>query len=143
MRVGTWSVSTVSDELIKGRLQDEFMVDGPLTEAEMAPYAGVIVAGNEGRSSFAEDPKVLQLVRDADEQGKLVAAWGSALEVLVNAGVVRARRVTGDPQLAGAVANAGGKYTGRQIEVAKHVVTALDEGAGMRFGQALVEIVRI
>ena len=143
VHVGTWSVSSVTDELIKGRLQDEFMVDAPLSEAEMDPYAGVIVAGNDGRSLLVDDAKVLQLVRAADETGKLVAAWGGALEVLVQAGVVRGRKVTGDPRLAAAVAAAGGKYTGRQVEVAGHIVTAFDEGAGMRFGQALVEFVRI
>jgi len=33
--------------------------------------------------------------------------------------------------------------TGREIETSGHIITARDEGAGMRFGQALAERVRI
>jgi hypothetical protein len=40
------------------------------------------------------------------------------------------------------VRKAGGKFTSRQIEVAGRLVTAQDESAGMRFGQALVQAMR-
>jgi putative intracellular protease/amidase len=143
VHVGTRSVSSVADDLIKGRLQDEFMVDGSLAEADMADYAGIVIAGSEGESPFAHDEKVLQLVREAHADGKLIATWGNALAVLAAAGVVKGRKVTGDPASEELVRRAGGKFTGREIEVAKHIVTARDEGAGMRFGQSLAEIVRI
>ena len=143
VHVGTYSVATVVDELIKGRLQDEFMVDGPLAEADMERYSGVLVAGGEGDAVLAQDEKVLSLVRAAHEAGKLVAGWGNALAVLARAGVVKGRKVTGDPALKGLAAQSGGKFTGRQIETSGNLVTARDEGAGMRFGQSLAELVRI
>jgi hypothetical protein len=46
-------------------------------------------------------------------------------------------------ELADAVRRAGGRYTGRETEVSGNVITARDEGAGMRFGKALAEVVRI
>ena len=64
-------------------------------------------------------------------------------EVLAKAGVVKRRKVTGDPRFEAAAAQAGGRYTGREIEISDALVTARDEGAGMRFGKALAEIVRI
>jgi len=143
VHVGTHSVSTVSEELIKGRLQDEFMVDYPLAEADMSKYSGILIAGGDGPATLASDAKVLQLVRDAYAAGKLVAAWGNAVEVLVRAGIGKGHRLTGDPALEAAARENGAKFSGRQIEVSKNVVTARDEGAGMRFGQALAEIVRI
>lgn len=146
VHVGTYSVSTVVDDLIRGRLQDEFMVDGPLAEADMDQYSGILIAGGEGGeegSDLSQDEKVLGLVRAAAADEKLVASWGNAVSVLARAGVVKGYKVTGDPAFKRLVSEAGGKFTGRQIEASRNVITARDEGAGMRFGQALAELVRI
>ena len=143
VHVGSHSVSTVTEELVKGRLQDEFMVDYALADASMDDYSGILIAGGEGTPTLAEDAKVQDLLRAADRDGKLIAGWGDALAALAKAGVVKGRKVTGDARFERLVADAGGKFTGREIEVSKHLVTARDEGAGMRFGQALAEVVRI
>jgi protease I len=143
IHVGTWSVSTVTDEMIKGRLQDEFMVDGPLAGCKMDDYSGILLAGSDGSNPLAADAAVLQLVREAHAAGKLIAGWGNALDVMVKAGVVKGAKVTGSEDLAASTKSAGGKFTGRQIQVSGHIITAADESAGMRFGQALAEEVRI
>lgn len=143
VHVGTTSVAARADDVVKGRLQDEFLVDEPLAGTSMEGYVGIVVAGGEGPCVLAEDPKVLELLREAGRDGKLVGAWGNALAALVRAGLVKGRRVTGDASLRAEVSRAGGSFTGREIEVAKNVVTARDEGAGTRFGQALAEVVRI
>jgi hypothetical protein len=39
VHVGTWSVSSNFKDLIKGRLQDEFLVDGDIAEARMENYS--------------------------------------------------------------------------------------------------------
>lgn len=142
VHVGTWSVSSEADDMIHGRLQDFFMVDGPLDDADMERFSGLLIAGSEGRSPLADDERVLALVRAADASKKPIGGWGNALEVLARAGVLKGRRVTGDPALADVVSRARGRYTGRQVEVSAHLVTARDEGAGMRFGQCMAEMVR-
>ena len=74
---------------------------------------------------------------------KMIAAWGLATAILANAGVVKGKRVTGLEAVRELVERAGGKFTGRQLEVSKKLVTASDSSVGMRFGRALAEIVRI
>lgn len=143
VRVGTHSVATVTDEAVKGRLQDEFLVDSALADASMEGYSGILIAGGEGPPALGEDAKVHELLRAAARDGKLIAGWGDALVALARAGVVKGRKVTGDARYADLVAEAGGKFTGREVVVSKNLVTARDEGAGMRFGQALAEVVRI
>ena len=143
VHVGTWSVSTESKEFVKGRLQDEFLVDGPLGEAHMQDYSGILLAGNEGQSELAGDARVHELLREAARDEKLIAAWGNAVEALARAGMIAGHRVTGAPEHADALRRAGAKYTGREYEVSRHVVTARDESVGMRFGRALADIVRI
>lgn len=143
VHVGTWTVSTNTKDVITGRHQDEFMVDGPLSGTSMAEYSGVIFVGGEGAPSFTSDPDALRLAREAAAAGKLIGAWGHSVAILAAADVVRGCRITGDPSLKDAVQKAGGKFTGRQLEVHGQVVTAVDDSAGMRFGKALVTLVGI
>ena len=141
IHVGTTTVAPSS--IITGRLQDEFTVDGALADARIDDYAGILVAGCEGEHPLARDEDVLGLVRHAAQEGKLIAAWGNGLSVLAEAGVLKGLKVTGDGAQDVARA-AGAKYTGRQVESGRgNTVTALDESAGMRFGQALAKAVGI
>jgi putative intracellular protease/amidase len=141
VHVGTTTVAPSS--IITGRLQDEFTVDGALADSSVDDYAGILVAGCEGEHPLAKDEDALGLVRHAALKGKLIAAWGNGLSVLAEAGVLKGLKVTGEGAQDAARA-AGAKYTGRQVEVARrNTVTALDESAGMRFGQALANAVRI
>ncbi|MCB9916098.1 MAG: DJ-1/PfpI family protein [Planctomycetes bacterium] len=142
IRVGTRAVSRQFDEMVKGRLQDEFLVDEHLEGQDMADYAGVIVCGGES-DELATDAEVRRLVTAAAAAGKLVAAYGNGLAALANAGVVKGKRVTGAPECEADARRAGAKYTGRQLEEAGNVITALDESAGMRFGKALAQAVGI
>jgi putative intracellular protease/amidase len=143
VRVGTRSVSTVPDVLIHGRLQDEFMVDGPLAEARLEGYAGVIFVGGEGALELADDADALRLASEAAERRLLIGAWGHSVAILAAAGVLRRRRVTGAPAVADAVRRAGARFTGRQLEVDRNLVTATDAAVGIRFGKALAQIVGI
>ena len=143
VHVGTRSVSSSADDLIKGAFQDEFMVDGQLAGETMEPYSGVIFVGGPGALAVADDPNAQALARQACEQQKLIGAWGHGVAVLARAGVVRGRKVTGDPSLEAEIRKAGGRYTGVQVQRDGHLVTAVDDAAGMRFGQRLVEIVGI
>jgi len=143
VHVGTVSVSTETDELIKGRLQDEFMVDGPLAGETIERYSGVLFVGGEGALALVQNADALRLAREAAGDGKLVAAWGQAVGILGEAGVLKGRRFTGPPELRDTARRFGGKYTSREVEVHKNVVTGKDDAVGMRFGQRLAQIVGI
>jgi putative intracellular protease/amidase len=143
VHVGTWSVSTQTDKLLKGRLQDEFMVDGPLAGVSLDAYSGVLFVGGEGALELASNPDVQRLARAAVDSKKLIGAWGEAVELLAAIGVLRGKKVTGAPNSKAKIVQAGGKYTGVQVERDEMLVTAIDDAAGMRFGKALAQIVGI
>ena len=75
--------------------------------------------------------EVQALARKADADGKLIATWGQSLAVLAKAGILKKRKVTGTPSLRTMVESAGGRYTGRQLERDKKLVTAYDDAAGV------------
>lgn len=143
VHVGTRTVSTVTEDLIKGRLQDEFQVDGPIAGESMEPYSGIVFVGCEAGSDFLDNADALRLAREAAAADKLIGAWGRAVLVLARAGVVKGGRVTGPSEVSAEVERAGARYTGRQLEVCGKLVTAFDEAVGMRFGKALAQIVGI
>jgi protease I len=143
VHVGTTAVSTRADGVVKGRLQDEFLVDGDLRGARMDGYSGVVFAGGEGALKLADDADAQRLAREAAAAGKLIGAWGHSVAILARAGVVKGRRVTGEPELRELVLRAGGRFSGRQLERDDNIVTASDEAVGMRFGKTLAQIVGI
>lgn len=143
VHVGTRVVSSEVGAVLRGELQDEFEVDGSVTQERMEPYSGLLLCGGSGAGWLGGSSDVVRLVREADEQEKLIGAWGGAVEVLAKAGILRRRRLTGDRAAAAAITAAGGRYTGTQVEVDGRLVTALDDAAGFRFGKALVQIVGI
>jgi len=143
VHVGTRVVSTRDEGPVQGRLQDAFLVDGTLSGESVAAYSGLVFAGGEGALELAKDADALRLAREAAQAGKLLGAWGHAVAVLAAAGVLKGRRVTAHPQIRDAVARAGAKLSGRQLEVDGALVTAVDESAGLRFGKALAAIVGI
>lgn len=143
VHVHTYSVSTDDSGLLKGHLQDEFQVDGRLEGLFMDDYSGILFCGGPGAAELADNADCHRLARDADAQGKLVAAWGEAVAVLGRAGIVRKRKVTGDPALREMLEKAGARYTRAQVVVDGTLVTGLDDASGFRFGKALVQVVGI
>lgn len=140
LRVGTRVASSRYDEVLRGRLQEFFLADETLDEVDVARYEGVLIASGEG-NALAQDERVLRVVREMAAAGKLVASIGNGLDVLLRAGICKGKRVTGAPELEEAARNAKAKYTGRQVETAGTIVTALNETAGLRFGRGLLDVI--
>lgn len=143
VHVGTRVVSSQDGAFLRGELQDEFQVDGSLAQETLEPYSGLILCGGRGAAWLAEQPDVLRLAREAHQQDKLIGAWGIATGALARAGVVKKKRVTGDPSLRGALEDAGARFRGTQVERDGKLVTGLDDAAGFRFAKALVQVVGI
>lgn len=143
VHVGTYSVSSETKEMVTGRLQDEFLTDGALSDAKLDDYAGVVFVGGEGALALADDADAVRLAREAAAADKLIGAWGHSVAVLAKAGVLKGKKVTGDPEIADLVRQAGGKFTGRQIEQAGKIATSQDAAVALRFGKLLAQIVAI
>ena len=143
VHVGTRCVSTNDEDMLPGALQDELQADGKISEARMGDYAGILLVGGPGALEMAENSDARRLVAEAHEQGKLIGAWGESVALLAAAGVVKKKRVTGDPKARAALEAAGARYTGTQLERDGQLVTAYDDAAGFRFAKALVQRVAI
>ena len=143
VHISTRSVSTEFDEMVRGRLQDEFLVEGVLAGESMDGYTGVVFVGGEGAKALCSDQDAIRLAKEAKAAGKMIAAWGEAVGVLASASVVKGVKVTSLPELAEDLKRAGAKVGTRQVESSGVIVTGYDSTVGMRFGKEIAQIVSV
>ena len=74
---------------------------------EVGDFHGIVIPGGWMPDGLRRDPKVLQLVRDFANHGKLVAAICHGGWIPISAGVYRGVRVTGSPGIQDDLINAG------------------------------------
>jgi protease I len=98
--------------------------DAALAEVRAADFAGLIVPGGFMPDRLRRDPAVLQLVRDFDAAGKLVAAICHGGWIPISAGVYRGVRVTGSAGIKDDLVNSGAVWEDRPAVVDRHFVSS-------------------
>lgn len=89
--------------------------DKAADEVSARDFAAVVVPGGFAPDRLRRYPAVLQLVREASEQGKVVAAICHAGWVLASAGILRGRTATSTPAIKDDMINAGAKWVDREV----------------------------
>jgi protease I len=98
--------------------------DASLAEVHAAAFDGLIVPGGFMPDKLRRDPHVLQLVRDFDAAGKLVAAVCHGGWIPISAGVYRGVRVTGSPGIKDDLINAGAIWEDAPVVIDRHFVSS-------------------
>jgi protease I len=98
--------------------------DARIAEQHGADYDGLVVPGGFMPDKLRRDSHVLQLVRDFDAAGKLVAAICHGGWIPISAGVYRGVRVTGSPGIKDDLVNAGALWVDAAVVVDRHFVSS-------------------
>ncbi|HEY8371843.1 MAG TPA: type 1 glutamine amidotransferase domain-containing protein [Pseudonocardiaceae bacterium] len=95
---------------------DTFDVDLPVSEADPAAYAGLVLPGGVANADFLRmDPDAVEFVRAFARAGKPIAAICHAPWALVEADVVRGKTMTSFPSLATDIRNAGATWVDQEV----------------------------
>jgi protease I len=106
---------------------DTFAVDLTVEEADASAFDGLVLPGGVGNpDTLRTDENAVRFAADFFEQGKPVAAICHAPWLLVEAGVVRGRRLTSFPSLQTDIRNAGGEWVDEEVVVDEGLVTSRD-----------------
>ena len=89
-----------------------------------ARFQGLIIPGGWAPDKLRRDPHVLQLVRDFDAAGKLIAAICHGGGIPISAGVYKGVRVTGSPGIKDDLINAGAVWEDAPLVVDRHFVSS-------------------
>ena len=104
---------------------DKFKVDRTAEEARADDFDALVIPGGVGNpDTMRTDENAVQLVRDFFEQGKPVGVICHGPWMLVEAGVVRGRKVTSWPSLQTDIRNAGGNWVDEEVVVDQGLVTS-------------------
>ena len=85
----------------------EITADASVADIRIQEYDGVIVPGGYAPDLMRRNPAMIAIVRDAYNQGKVVAAICHAGWMLASAGIVRGRKVTSFYSMKDDMINAG------------------------------------
>lgn len=112
-----------------------------LNEVSVDEFDAIIFIGGLGVRQYFGNPVALDIVREAADKGKVLAAICIAPTVLANAGVLQGVRVTGFPSERFVLQLAGAEYTGAPVERDGLIITAADPEVAGQFGRAVAEAV--
>jgi protease I len=113
-------------------------VTARLGDVKYYDYDAIVFIGGAGARTLAELEAATKLAKDAEY--KVLGAIGLGGLILARAGVVKGKRLTGDPGTADSIRQKEGQYTGQPLEVADKTVTARGARYAEAFGQALLRV---
>ncbi len=117
--------------------------DAAIEIMEAADFQGVVVPGGFMPDKLRRDAKVLQLVRDFAETGKLVAAICHGGWIPISADVYKGVRVTGSPGIKDDLINAGAKWENASVVVDRHFVSSRSPDDLPDFMQGIFQVLGV
>jgi protease I len=129
---------------VQGMNHDEkgrsFPVDAPLGSVSPSQYQALLLPGGVANPDrLRTDPRAVQFVREFAEAGKPIAAICHAPWTLVEAGLVRGRKLTSWPSLQTDIRNAGGVWEDSEVVVDSGLVTSRKPDDIPAFNRNLIE----
>ncbi|MGM0599190.1 MAG: DJ-1 family glyoxalase III [Candidatus Rifleibacteriota bacterium] len=131
---------TIKDELtsVKGSRGILMQPDVRIDEIDINSFDAIVLPGGlEGTKNLGESEKVLQIVKEAAQQNKLVAAICAAPVVLVKAGLASGRTLTSHP--AAQEHMVGVNYSEDRVCKDGNIVTSRAAGTAFEFAFALLK----
>ncbi len=114
------------DGEIKGKSEgDRATVDLTLDEANPDDFDALLLPGGvKNPDTMRQEPAAVRFVRSFHDAGKPIAAICHAPWMLVEADIVRGRRLTSYPSLRTDIRNAGGEWVDEEVVVDMGIVTS-------------------
>jgi protease I len=120
---------------------DAFPVERTVEEASPADYDALLLPGGVGNpDNLRQDENAVSFVRGFFDQGKPVAAICHAPWALVEAGVVRGRKLTSFPSIQTDIRNAGGDWVDEEVVVDGNLVTSRQPDDIPAFNEKMIEL---
>lgn len=93
-------------------------------QAEARDYEAVIIPGGGSPSLLLQNKHMLRFVKEADLAGIPIAAICHGPQLLAAAGLLKGRTLTGAPEIAEEIRQAGGTFVDRSVVVDRNLITS-------------------
>lgn len=130
----------LKDGLATGSHKIAVLPDTGLNKIDFRDFDGLVLPGGApGFVNLGNDERILNMAREMDRAGKVVAAICAAPSVLIKAGVLQGRRATVSPS-GKAQVQACADFSEERVVVDKNLVTSRAPGTALEFALKLVEV---
>ena len=113
--------------------------DAAIAEMEASDFHGVVCPGGFMPDKLRRDPKVLELVRQFVQAGKLVAAICHGGWIPISAKVYKGVKVTGSPGIKDDLENAGAMWADSAVVVDRNFISSRKPDDLPDFCRAIIE----
>ncbi len=139
-----WDVVVVAPEVreYKGKNGLKFKSDRSIEDGMEKEFDLVFIPGGYAPDRLRRNEKILEFVRKMYEAGKPVCTICHGPWVLISAGIIKGKKVTGYFAIKDDIINAGGNYTGEPFERDGNLFTAQDPKAMPKYLKFIIESVK-
>lgn len=113
--------------------------DDAVSDVTAGDFDGVIVPGGWMPDKLRRDPKVLELTRDFNTAGKLIASICHGPWINISAGIVKGVKMTSTPGIKDDLTNAGATWIDAPVVVDRHHISSRRPQDLPAFGEKIVE----
>jgi protease I len=136
-------VGSGSKKSYKGkRGSAEVTVDTTADKVEASQFDAIIVPGGYAPDKMRLHQPMIDLVRKAYAEGKIIAAVCHGPQLLISAGIVKGRRVTSWPSVAVDLKNAGAVWIDEPMVKDGNIITSRKPADLPKFNEAIIEALR-
>jgi len=117
-------VGPIGGMVYKGKAGLPVKADAGMADVTAADCDGLVIPGGYAPDHMRRHPKMVQLVKDCDESGKVVAAICHAGWMLASADILRGRTVTSFFAIKDDLVHAGANFVDRDVVVDGNIITS-------------------
>jgi protease I len=112
-----------------------------ISQLRVDDFDGIIFIGGAGVIELVYDPVALNLIREAFDKRKIIAASSTAPSVLANAGILKGVKVTASASESIVLGQFGAVYTGIPVEENMKIITCNGPAAAVPFARTVVDAI--
>jgi protease I len=136
-------VGSGSRESYKGKRGSvTIAVDAVADNVKAEDFDAIIVPGGYAPDKMRLHQPMIDLVRKANDLGKVVAAICHGPQLLISAEIVRGRRITSWPSVAVDLRNAGADWIDAPVVQDRNLITSRKPADLPRFNKAIIDALR-
>ena len=136
-------VGSGSKEIYQGKRGTvAIRVDATADKVRAEDFDAIIVPGGRAPARMRQHKSMVDLVKKANELGKVIAAVCHGPQLLIAAGIVQGRRLTSWPTVAAELTDAGAEWIDEAVVRDGNFITSRKPADLPRFNKAIIETMR-
>ena len=136
-------VGSGSKEIYQGKRGSvSIRVDVTADKVKAEDLDAIIIPGGRAQARMRQNKAMVDLVKKANELGKVIAAVCHGPQLLIAVGIVKGRRLTSCPAVAAELKKAGAEWVDEVVVRDGNLITSRKPADLPRFNKAIIEALR-